>query len=96
MGSGTRLKIYELMAQGKAVVSTTLGAEGLHYRDGENILIADAPELFADRVVSVLRDEAYRRRLGTAAREFVVTNCSWKRVADQFASLCADAQILSE
>ncbi|MGD0164918.1 MAG: glycosyltransferase family 4 protein [Candidatus Sulfotelmatobacter sp.] len=85
IGGGTRLKIFEAMAMNKAVVSTSVGAEGLPVRPGENILLADAPQDFADSVVSLLRDPNQRRRLGTAARALVHESYGWPRVAESFA-----------
>ena len=85
IGGGTRLKIYEAMAMGKAVVSTTMGAEGLPVRSGANIVLADTPHAFADSVVSLLRDSAGRKRLGTSARTLVQENYSWQKVAETFA-----------
>ena len=63
-GSGTRIKIFEAMAMGKAVVSTTMGAEGLPVRHGENIILADDPADFASQVVQLLRDPQRRAQLG--------------------------------
>jgi glycosyltransferase involved in cell wall biosynthesis len=83
-GSGTRLKVFEAMAAGKAIVSTTTGAEGLPVVHEQNILIADSPSEFARQVVRVLRDEQLRRRLGAAARAMVEERFSWQRVADEF------------
>jgi glycosyltransferase involved in cell wall biosynthesis len=71
VGSGTRLKIFEAMAMGKAVVSTRVGAEGLPVEDEKHLLFADTPEDFAAAVIRLLRDEALRRRLGGAARQLV-------------------------
>lgn len=68
IGSGTRLKILEAAAMGKAVVSTRLGAEGLSFADGEEIALADDPQDFADAVVGLLGDGARRETLGRAAR----------------------------
>lgn len=68
VGGGTRLKILDAWAMGKAVVSTSVGCEGLDARDGENILIRDNPEAFAEAVDSVLRDNELRRRLERNAR----------------------------
>jgi len=68
MGSGTRLKILEAAAAGKAVVSTGLGAEGLDFVPGEEILLANDPAEFAQWVVRLLRDQDLRRKLGRAAR----------------------------
>ena len=67
-GSGTRIKIFEAMAMGKAVVSTSSGAEGLPVRHGENIILADDPADFARQVVDLLRDVPRRQRFGHAAR----------------------------
>jgi len=89
IGGGTRIKIFEAMAEGKAVVSTTLGAEGLPVTHEQNIIIADQPEDFAGRVVALLRDAQKREKLGTAARKLVEENYSWKSVARQFAEVLA-------
>lgn len=84
IGGGTRLKIFEAMAMGKAVVSTAVGAEGLPVQTGQNILLADTPNDFAASVISLLRDSNQRRRLGATARELVHENYSWPRVAESF------------
>jgi sugar transferase (PEP-CTERM/EpsH1 system associated) len=85
IGSGTRLKIFEAMAMAKAVVSTTIGAEGLPVQHGSEILLADTPDAFAESVVILLRDNARRKTLGRAARELVESKYSWASVARQFA-----------
>jgi glycosyltransferase involved in cell wall biosynthesis len=90
IGSGTRLKIFEAMAMGKAVVSTSIGAEGLPVRPGENIVLADDPGAFAQSVGSLLRDAARRREIGRAARKLVAENYSWARIAEDFAAVLAD------
>jgi len=83
-GSGTRIKIFEAMAMGKAVVSTTVGAEGLPVTHGRDILIADDPAEFAASVVRLLRDPESARRLGSEARKLVESKYSWGAVADSF------------
>ena len=90
IGGGTRLKIFEAMAMGKAVVSTSIGAEGLPLRPDENILLADDPGTFAQRVASLLRDATRRREIGLAARKLVAEKYSWARIAEDFASVLAD------
>ena len=85
IGGGTRLKIFEAMAMSKAVVSTTIGAEGLPVQAGENILLADTPKDFAAAVLSLLRDPIQRNRLGSAARTLVQEKYSWTKVAQDFA-----------
>ena len=87
IGGGTRLKIYEAMAAKVATVSTTIGAEGLDVRSGENILIADSPEAFAAGCLDLLERPAERGRLANAAWEMVNTNFSWGRVASEFERL---------
>ena len=82
-GGGTRLKILDAWAMGKAVVSTTIGAEGLQAKDGENILLRDSPEDFARAVMSVLGDEALRRRLESAARLTVERHYDWEVLEDR-------------
>src|SRR5204862_4397850 len=62
MGGGTRLKIYEGMAVGRAVVSTTIGAEGLDVRNGKDIILADESETFADAVIALLQNSELRKR----------------------------------
>jgi glycosyltransferase involved in cell wall biosynthesis len=81
VGGGTRLKIFEAMALGKAVVSTTLGAEGLPLVHGRDALLADTPEEFAAATVRLLRDNDLRDRLGAAARRLVESQYGWPSVA---------------
>jgi glycosyltransferase involved in cell wall biosynthesis len=81
VGGGTRLKIVEAMAMGKAIVSTTLGAEGIDAVPGRDILIADEPQTFAASVVRVLNDPALGARLGQSARRLAVERYSWMTVA---------------
>jgi glycosyltransferase involved in cell wall biosynthesis len=80
VGGGTRLKIFEAMGMGKAVVSTSIGAEGLPVAQGKDIVLADNPKEFAAQTVSLLRDAARRRELGGAARRLVEQNYSWNAV----------------
>jgi glycosyltransferase involved in cell wall biosynthesis len=80
VGGGTRIKIFEAMAAGKAVVSTTIGAEGLPVRHLENILLADEPEDFANRIIELLSDPRRREHMGSAARKLVSENYSWQAV----------------
>jgi len=73
----TRLKILESAAAGKAIVSTRLGAEGLDFVDGEEIILADSPEDFSAAVVDLLENEPKRRALAMAARKRVVERYSY-------------------
>jgi glycosyltransferase involved in cell wall biosynthesis len=92
VGGGTRLKIFEAMAMGKPVISTTVGAEGLPIRDGVEILLADTPDAFSDAVALVLKDDKLARALGAQAAATVRQKYGWGRVADSFAELCLRAE----
>ncbi len=81
IGGGTRLKIFEAMAMAKAVVSTTVGAEGLPVTAGEHLMLADEPRGFARAVVRLLRDLDRRRGIEQAARTLVVANYDWSVAA---------------
>jgi sugar transferase (PEP-CTERM/EpsH1 system associated) len=83
IGGGTRLKIFEAMAMGKAVVSTTVGAEGLPVTNGEHVVLADEPRAFAASVVGLMRDRESRARLEAAARALVVERYDWSAVAGE-------------
>lgn len=81
VGGGTRLKILDAWAMGKAVVSTRIGCEGLEATNGVNILIRDDPGQFAEAVVQVLVDSDLRKRLGVAGRAFVEQRYRWEIAA---------------
>jgi sugar transferase (PEP-CTERM/EpsH1 system associated) len=83
IGGGTRLKIFEAMAMAKAIVSTTVGAEGLPVIDGTHVRLVDEPQAFADAVVALLRDVDRRRTLEAAARALVLEWYDWSAVAGQ-------------
>lgn len=89
IGGGTRIKIFEAMAMGKPVVSTSVGAEGLPVRDGEHILIADEPWHFAECVISLFANTGERLRLGMTSRKLVEENYSWRKVASEFGDILA-------
>lgn len=84
IGGGTRLKIFEALAMGKTVVSTTIGAEGLPLTPGLHGLLADDPANFAHAVVSLIRDAERRRKLGEAGRQLVEERYSWPQVTLEF------------
>jgi glycosyltransferase involved in cell wall biosynthesis len=83
IGGGTRLKIYEAMATAKAVVSTTVGAEGLDVHHGRDIMLADDASSFAQAVIMLLHDRDLRRRYELAAAE-TAARCDWPAVGERF------------
>jgi glycosyltransferase involved in cell wall biosynthesis len=80
-GGGTRLKILEAMALGRAVVTTRIGCEGLDVVGGEHLLVADNPQDFADCTIRLLRDKAFYKRIATSARELVASRYDWDEIA---------------
>src|SRR6516164_3095287 len=81
LGGGTRLKIVEAMAVGKAIVSTTLGSEGIEAVPGRDLLIEDQPAAFADAVNRLLADPDLAMAIGQSARRLVVQRYSWSGAA---------------
>ncbi len=82
IGSGTKIKVLNAMAQAKAVVATTTAAEGIDVTRGENILIADDPGEFAKKVLYLLRNEEIAREMGKKARELMETKYSWDIISE--------------
>ena len=78
IGGGTRLKLLEAMAMGKAVVATRLGAEGYPVTDARELLLADTPADFTAAVVTLLRSPERRAELGQTARAFVERLYDWR------------------
>ncbi len=83
IGGGTRIKIYEGMAVGKATVSTTIGAEGLDVTHGQDIVLADDPSAFAKAIILFLQDETVRRRFEVAAA-MTAGKYDWPVITRQF------------
>src|SRR6266436_3607572 len=83
LGGGTRIKIYEGMAMGKATVSTRVGAEGLDVQHGRDIVLEDAPAAFADAIVTLLENEEVRRRYEAAAAA-TARKYDWSVIAQRF------------
>lgn len=81
LGGGTRLKIVEAMAMGKAIVSTSLGAEGIEAVPGRDLLIEDHPDSFADAVNRLLADPELTANIGQSGRELAEERYSWSGAA---------------
>ena len=91
IGGGTRLKIFEAMSMKKAIVSTTIGAEGLPVSDGNELRIADTPESFAAAVVELLAKPDLTKQMGERAAAVVRERFGWSGVAKRFAEICETA-----
>lgn len=87
IGGGTRLKIPEAMAQGRAVVSTSVGCEGLEVTPGKDIIVADDPKEFANRTVELLKDEGLRLKIGLNGRKLAETKYDWKIIVKELCSV---------
>lgn len=92
VGGGTRLKVFEALSMGKAVVSTAVGVEGLPLSPGEHYLRADEPAAFASAVVALLRNPERRRALGQAGQQLTHARYAWPQVAREFGSYCESAR----
>jgi glycosyltransferase involved in cell wall biosynthesis len=77
-GSGTRFKVIEAWAAGRAVVSTSIGAEGLPARHGDNLLIADDQRSFADAVSRLLTSPDIRAKLSVTGRTLFESEFTWE------------------
>jgi len=90
IGGGTRLKVVEGLALGKAMVSTSLGCEGIDVRDGEHLLIADGAERFASEVIGLFDDPAKGEELGRAGRALVERAYSWDLIGRRMETVYAE------
>jgi glycosyltransferase involved in cell wall biosynthesis len=94
MGGGTRIKILEAMAMGKAVITTSVGCEGIDVIDGEHVLVADEPAAFADAVRRVLDDASLASCLGRAGRALVDREYRWSSVAQRLEEFLSEPATL--
>jgi sugar transferase (PEP-CTERM/EpsH1 system associated) len=89
VGGGTRLKVLSAMAMGKAIVSTSLGCEGLGVVHGRELLLGDTPEEFAGHTIRLLQDAGLRQELGRRARQFVEAHYAWSALVPRLEQLYA-------
>lgn len=82
-GSGIRVKIIEAMSVGKTVITTTVGAQGIDYTDGENLLIANTPQEFAQQIKRCLDDDDFCHRVGAAAERLISEQYNEGKLADK-------------
>lgn len=92
VGGGTRLKIYESMAAGVAVVSTTIGAEGLVIHPPRDSRIGDTPHEFAQHCLELLENPERRRQIAHAGRDLVTSRFSWDQVCRDFEAILQNAR----
>jgi glycosyltransferase involved in cell wall biosynthesis len=83
-GSGIRLKLLEMFAMKKAVVSTSVGCEGLNVKNGVHLLISDEPSSFADAVINLLQNEKLREQLSENCLLHVTEHFSWEKIAIEY------------
>ena len=86
IGGGTRLKIFEAMAMGKALVSTSIGAEGLDVENGRDLILADEAASQIQAITLLLRDSTLRRRYEEAAAR-LAAQFDWSNIERRFAEV---------
>jgi glycosyltransferase involved in cell wall biosynthesis len=79
-GGGMRVKILDAWNWGLPVVSTAVGAEGLEYQDGENLMIADSSRAFSNAVLKLLTVQSLASRLSESGRSTVESKYNWNRI----------------
>jgi polysaccharide biosynthesis protein PslH len=85
-GGGTRLKILEAMAMERPVLSTRIGAEGVPYKDGEHLLMADSAEEFARAAIRLLKSRELRKQLAANAAQFTRQHYDWRTLTEMMGS----------
>jgi glycosyltransferase involved in cell wall biosynthesis len=95
IGGGTRLKVLEAMAMGKAIVSTTLGCEGFDLVPGQELVLADAPHDFARAVLDLMANAERRERLGRAARRFAGSRYDWRTIVPKLERVYSRGNVAS-
>ena len=83
IGGGTRLKILNAMSMGKAVASTTIGAEGLGVVSGENIVLADQEQTFSEAVKKLFNQPEYRMKISKNGREYIAAHYQWGKIGEK-------------
>ena len=83
-GGGMRIKILEMLAHGKGVVSTSIGCEGIAAANGQELLVADDAKNFAEAVLAILRNQTLRLHLGRKARQLVEMKYLWPQIGTAF------------
>jgi glycosyltransferase involved in cell wall biosynthesis len=92
-GSGTRLKLLEAMSAGKAIVTTSIGCEGIEGSDGTHFIVADTPKDFGEAIITILHDAALRNRLGNNARELTEKIYDWRIITRKLTQVYIQAHL---
>jgi len=90
LGSGLRFKIFEAMASGLPLVTTTIGAEGIPLQNGDNCFMADKPEIMAECIDLLLSDESLRLSIARQARTLVEERFNWDHGIDLMEEVLSD------
>ncbi len=91
IGGGSRLKILEALAMRKAIVSTTIGAEGLDLRPDEDLIIADRPAVMAEEIVALMRNPERAAALAACGHAMVHKTYTWPVIAEAQVAAWEDA-----
>jgi len=86
-GSGTKIKVLNAMAQAKPVVTTAIGAEGIEARDGEEIIIADSPQEFAEKTIYLVRHPHEAQQIGLRARKVIEEKYAWNVLEEKIKAI---------
>jgi glycosyltransferase involved in cell wall biosynthesis len=91
IGGGTRLKIFEAMAMGKAVISTSIGAEGLDVKNGRDLILADDAATFSKATILLLKDAGLRRKYEQAAAQ-LAAQYDWSKIVQRFVEVLQETR----
>ena len=80
IGAGTKLRVFQALSMEKALVASSIAAEGIPLVHGETAMLADEPETFAEHVTTLLRSPELRRKLGEAGRRMVLDGYDWSGI----------------
>lgn len=86
-GSGTKVKVINAMSMGKAIVASSVGAEGIKVESGKDLIIADAPQEFANQVLRLLKNPSHLRQMGENARKIVERHYDWRMIYNKMDAL---------
>ena len=86
-GFGVKVRVLQAMATGKAVISTPVVTAGIDVSPEQDIIIADSPNEFAERVIELLNDKQLREEIGTKARWLMETNHSWEKLTGRLSDV---------